>query len=89
MSHYIQYMSNSIGFRVGSETVVASKNYRNHSEMQKVNAQVRIWPGYESQNFCALRNEIMTFLMTAVSGVLTYNCLNTTPGLYVNTGSER
>lgn len=48
MCHYIEHMSNLGGFRVGSETVVASKNDRNHSEMQKVNTQVRIWLRYES-----------------------------------------
>lgn len=48
MWHYIQYVSNPMGFRVGSEIVVASKNDRNHSEMQKVNTQVGIWLGYES-----------------------------------------
>jgi len=41
-------MSNLIGFRVGRETVIASKNDQNHSEMQKVNTQVRIQPGDES-----------------------------------------
>lgn len=56
MWHYIQCMSNPIGVRVGSETVVASKSDRNHSEMQKVNTRVKIWLGYESQNLCALRN---------------------------------
>lgn len=48
MWHYIEYTSNLVWFRVGSETVVASKNDRKHSKVQKVNTQVRIWLRYES-----------------------------------------
>lgn len=48
IQHCIHYMSSPTGFRVGNETAVASENDRNHSEMQKVNTQIRIRLGYES-----------------------------------------
>lgn len=46
--HYIQYISNPVRLRAGSEALVATENNREHSEMKTINPQARIWLGYGS-----------------------------------------